>query len=179
MRFKKLWFILLLLLICFIWGNSMMSASVSTDLSEWFRSIFNGVAGFFGSGETASSGRIRKTAHFVEFAVLGIIASLLIISGNRWKIIYSSEKRKDGAVGKSTYRKWRKRRFLIVLTALFGLIVACADEMIQLTSSGRSAQLSDVALDFSGYLTGMAAAAVVRIVRRRREKNDGGEKSVS
>ena len=85
MKRKKLWLILLILLLCFIWGNSMMSAPVSTDISEWFRSIFNGLAGFLGSGEAASSGRIRKTAHFVEFAVLGIVASLLILSGRKWK----------------------------------------------------------------------------------------------
>ena len=145
MKRKKLWLILLILLLCFIWGNSMMSAPVSTDISEWFRSIFNGLAGFLGSGEAASSGRIRKTAHFVEFAVLGIVASLLILSGRKWKKEKNDAAENSGkkatiraAAGvRESVTEERRRRYgiSVFLTALFGLIVACADEMIQLTLS--------------------------------------------
>ena len=187
MKRKKLWLILLILLLCFIWGNSMMLAPVSTDISEWFRSIFNGLAGFLGSGEAASSGRIRKTAHFVEFAVLGIVASLLILSGRKRKKEKNDAAENSGkkatiraAAGvRESVTEERRRRYgiSVFLTALFGLIVACADEMIQLTSSGRSAQLSDVALDFCGYLTGMAAAFVFRIIRKRRGNHKRKEES--
>lgn len=66
---------------------------------------------------------IRKAAHFAEFAVLG---GLLF----------------GAADGK------RSPAF----PPLIGLLAAMTDETIQLFSEGRSGQISDVWLDFSGFL---------------------------
>ena len=65
---------------------------------------------------------IRKAAHFAEFAVLG---GLLF-----------------GAAGKRSP----------AIPPLIGLLAAMTDETIQLFSEGRSGQISDVWLDFSGFL---------------------------
>ena len=164
---RKIWFVLLVLLLCFIWGNSLMSAPVSTDISEWFRGVFNEIAGVFGGGGTQSAGRIRKAAHFAEFALLGVVAALLMFSG-----------------GKQDYRSGAQKDVLkhqrgdgqghLLLTLMLGLSAACADELIQTCSPGRSAQVSDVLLDFSGYLTGVVFVRAVRYAaaQRRRKKRE-------
>lgn len=66
---------------------------------------------------------IRKAAHFTEYAVLG---ALLF-----------------GAAG-----GWRSPAF----PPLVGILTAVADETIQIFSEGRSGQISDVWLDFAGFL---------------------------
>lgn len=73
---------------------------------------------------------IRKVAHFLEFALLG---SLMCINFS-----------------------WSKPPYRIpyVGVALIGLLTACSDETIQIFSPGRSSQLTDVWLDFAGYIFG-------------------------
>ena len=72
---------------------------------------------------------VRKCAHFSEFAVLGMLSALTVsqfeIQPKRWY-----------ALG-------------------FCVLVACADEMIQLFSWGRSAQVADVLLDSAGAFAGL------------------------
>ena len=67
---------------------------------------------------------IRKAAHFTEYAVLGCFLF--------------------GATKGGT----RSRSF----PPLVGVLTALADETIQLFSDGRSGQVSDVWLDFAGFL---------------------------
>lgn len=74
---------------------------------------------------------IRKMAHLFEYTVLGILLSF------------------NGKL----YYKLNKLGTSIILVS--GLCIASVDEMIQLTSSGRSAQISDVVLDFSGVIFGV------------------------
>ncbi|MGN1030789.1 MAG: VanZ family protein [Butyricicoccaceae bacterium] len=50
---------------------------------------------------------------------------------------------------------------------LFGILIPCADELIQLFSDGRSSQLSDVLLDCSGVLFGVLCFAAARALMIR------------
>ena len=73
---------------------------------------------------------IRKTAHFAEYLLFGILLGIAIRQ-------YSLE------------LKLRK-----VCQCWIGTMVPLTDETIQLFSEGRSGQVSDVWLDMSGVLTG-------------------------
>ena len=70
---------------------------------------------------------VRKAAHFGEFALLGVIG-----------------------IG-----TWRMYGFGVIYAAFTGLLTAVTDETLQLFSAGRSSQLSDVWIDFSGCLVGI------------------------
>ena len=67
---------------------------------------------------------IRKAAHFTEYAILGVLLF--------------------GAV------KGSKRSS--AFPPLVGILTAMADETIQIYSEGRSGQVTDVWLDFAGFL---------------------------
>ena len=84
---------------------------------------------------------VRKCAHFTEFAILGALSAL-------------------------TVAQMRLRRGRLCAIA-FCVLVACADEMIQLCSDGRAARLVDVLLDSAGALVGIWVAFWMR--RQRRE----------
>ena len=70
---------------------------------------------------------LRKIAHFVEFSVLGLEVALYV-----WLFA-------------------RKRSFILASYPI-ALFVALIDETVQIFS-GRGSSLSDVWLDFSGFLT--------------------------
>lgn len=77
---------------------------------------------------------VRKTAHFTEYMVLAAAVFALV-------------------------RSYRTRlRTALLLAGGYCLVYAAADEFHQLFVSGRSGQVSDVLIDFSGALVGLAAA---------------------
>ena len=78
-----------------------------------------------------TSHQVRKLAHFAEYTLLGFLAMLCLR-------VYT-------------------RRFVrhISWPLLFGLLVANTDETIQLLMAGRSSQLTDVWIDFSGVCAGL------------------------
>ncbi len=88
---------------------------------------------------------VRKTAHFLEYAVLGLMIRLCIES---W---FGSRKGMMGAA-------WAA-----------GTVYAGTDELHQLLIDGRSGQWSDVLLDSSGVITGVLAAYVILRVSRRKQ----------
>lgn len=88
---------------------------------------------------------IRKTAHFAEFFLLGIITS--------------------------AFRVFTKTPYKNIFTILFmGLATAVSDETVQIFVDGRGSQVSDVLLDFSGVLAGTLIALLFYIVMARHKK---------
>ena len=77
---------------------------------------------------------IRKLAHFTEFGILGLLLWL-------------------------DCRFWKKGRWWAPLVA--GLAVAAADEFFQTFIPGRSGQLTDILIDFSGVLTAVLLANIL------------------
>lgn len=115
---------MLLLCVCFIFGQSLQPAEESTVESKCVLSmaeyILPGITEHF----------IRKAAHFTEFAVLGAFAGMLF-------------------AGK--FKHFITGVFFAIMTGGF---VALCDETIQLFVEGRSGQISDVWLDSAGAMTG-------------------------
>ncbi len=95
---------------------------------------------------------VRKLAHFAEFAVAGVLAALTLaalVPGARGSLLRSPH---------------------IGTAALAGLAVALCDETLQLSSPGRSAQVTDVWLDWAGYLTGiLLCIGLLRLAVRRKD----------
>ena len=118
---------LLVALLIFIWGNSLLPGEISQAFSDWVKEIlsllFRGGNSVAGKG----SGLLRKIAHFTEFTALGCLLC--------WR---------SGMLKRQKY-----------VPFLWGVAAACIDECIQIFSPGRSAQITDVLLDSCGVLTGL------------------------
>lgn len=152
-RGRKLFFCSLLLCtnIAFIWGNSMLSGSVSGQISQvvmefaekilrspLFEKISVHLIDFLNRllnttipNENVGEHLLRKMAHFTEFCWLGLTLT--------WFFLILEQK------GIHSF----------AMPMLSGMTVACIDETIQLYSPGRSASLVDVWIDVSGVLLGI------------------------
>ena len=131
--------VLLVMLLAFIWGNSLMPAEISHGFSQWVKEL---LARFLSGDAPASSeggGLLRKLAHFTEFTALGIILA--------WR---------GGMLGKNPGK-----------TFLSGVSAAVADETIQRFVPGRNSSALDVLLDSSGVLTGMLLIYLGYTLRKR------------
>lgn len=73
---------------------------------------------------------IRKLAHFTEFFIIGVF----------WYVIYA---------------KYHSKIKLVLIVLLHGLLTAVIDETVQLFVEGRSGELRDVLIDFSGVIIGV------------------------
>ena len=87
---------------------------------------------------------VRKTAHFTEYALLGLLIRFCLQSwiGNR-------------------------KKHLLPAAWIFGTLYAVTDELHQLLTDGRAGQWTDVVLDSSGVLAGAVIASVVVVLGSR------------
>lgn len=122
---KYLWLLLTIAFTSLIFYCSSMPGSESGGMSKLLLQYLQLLAPIM---EVPTEHTIRKLAHFTEFSILGLLL---------WKTMDSF---KLEAVAASGY------------ILLLGLLVAVVDEYIQSFSPGRSSQVSDVLLDFSGVL---------------------------
>lgn len=141
--------LLLLLNLCFIWGNSLLpphtSNAISDRVTEIIQSVFAVQKEDNEASDTWWTGRhVRKLAHATEFAVLGVLMSA-----------YAAVR------GKKLRGNWTS-------IALSGVLTALTDETIQLFN-GRTSAVKDVWIDSGGFAFGMLLAAflLVRIEKRR------------
>ena len=121
--------VLTLSMISFIFINSMFDAVESSEQSSFVLNLLNSVLHSLHINVSLTEHFVRKSAHFAEYFVLGTLLFLTV---------------------KSFIMKLNVK---ILSASFIGLLIAVVDELIQLTSLGRSAQLSDVVLDFSGVVT--------------------------
>ena len=134
--------VLTVAMIGFIFSNSMADADDSSEQSGALLRWINGVLRSVGLGEL-SEHFIRKTAHFTEYFVLGALLSATAFA----------------------YLRRRGRMLCAALPA--GLAVAVIDELIQLSSAGRSCEIGDMALDFCAVL---AASLLVMLIPYRHDR---------
>ncbi|PIC64431.1 VanZ family protein [Sporosarcina sp. P13] len=85
---------------------------------------------------------IRKTAHFLTFGFLALVI----------------------------YWLWPKRKGRLLGAALLTLILACADELHQSFTGGRTATMQDVYLDMAGALTFLFLAAAFHLIQDVRKR---------
>lgn len=142
---KKIIYLLLsILIIGFIFGNSMMDAANSNSESRFLTFLVQNILNWLDFHVPIAELHhvIRKCAHFTEFALESFFVAKTL----------------------SVFRVRQQTLFPYVL--LIGLLTAVIDENIQLYSIGRSGQVSDILLDFSGTITGIILALLIGLNRR-------------
>ncbi|WP_097006871.1 VanZ family protein [Lacrimispora amygdalina] len=138
MKKRLIWTVAAVLYILFIYSNSLKTADLSSADSghvlELVKNLFTS-AGM--ENRWLTEHIIRKAGHFTEYTLLGMI-------------LYQCVKLYDFDM---------EKRLFIHEAA--GFLIPFIDETIQLFVSGRSGQISDVWLDFSGVAAGTMIAALL------------------
>lgn len=142
---KHILLLLILLTLLFIWGNSLMPASLSSRFSEALQRFLQSISPNLVAGETGH-GTLRKVAHGTEYLILGLELWL--------------------------YLRLALSRPLSFL-ALSGLGTAFLDETIQLFVPGRSGQLQDVWIDLGGFACGVLLAVLLNVARKKAHFSKG------
>lgn len=142
--------------VCWIFSNSLQNATQSSAASGRVLFALQSCVDFlFGEGNVVLSSRfVRKSAHFCEFALLGFLCFYTLIS------YFLSSK--------------RQKRICFFAASFCTLLVAAADETIQLFVEGRYASVLDALLDFSGGVCGSAFALLtfwLFLAFKRKRKN--------
>ena len=109
----------------FVWSRSLMSAAASAADSSRVAALLMNLFGWETQPEWLIFA-IRKTAHFAEFAILGLL----------W-----------ASCSRTYSRRW---------LWLCGLPVGAIDECLQFLAPGRAPMLMDVGIDTAGLLCGVA-----------------------
>ncbi len=140
--------VLVLLILCFIWGQSLLphdaSDGESRGIVRWLKPILDPNDRMDGD---AFHHYLRKAAHFTEYAALGFCVGGLV-DAFRWK-----------------------RLALRIPTSIVCCIAAASvDECIQLFIPGRGPHLRDVLLDACGAVFGLAVFALIVLLFRARRK---------
>lgn len=140
--------ILTALLLCFIWGQSMLphdvSAGESTGLMQRVKPLLDPKNRI--EDETFHH-YLRKTAHFCEYAALGFCMC-----------------------GFLTNLCWERRPQLrIPAVVVFCILAASIDETIQLFSYERGPHVRDVLLDACGAVFGIAVFLLLHHLIRNRK----------
>ena len=134
--------------VLFIFSNSLAPADVSGGASSRALEIVQSILAALRWNVPVTEHFLRKAGHFSEYLALGLLLA-------------------------ATLRAYMPRAGVGIFLPLFaGLLTAVLDETIQLFVEGRSGQISDVLLDFSGVLAGLGlffgVAALCRYVRDKR-----------
>ena len=142
----------LVLILCFVYGNSMLSkqesAEVSSSVMDTVEGILRPIVEFVTGGpvdDTLLHKVVRKGAHFAEFAALSALLTVLL------HLIFGT---------------WRTHAmgYVLFLSLLFGVL----DEFLQ-SFTGRGTSVRDVMLDLCGALLGIACViTLIEIIKRLR-----------
>ena len=124
---------LLLVLTLLIFSFSAESAEESSEKSDSIVGIVQKICDALGVDATIVDKPIRKAAHFMEFALLGVLSYLCA---------------REFRLGTSS-------------ALLYSLLVGVVDETIQIYSPERSSSTGDVLLDFSGALFGALLMLII------------------
>ena len=140
---RILCFLLTLLCLVFIFGNSLDNAQESARKSGFVVKLIQKVFDAVFPGTVVREVVIRKIGHFSEFALLGLLLLLCV--------------------------RVHTERYLqnIFIPLFFSLAAAVSDEMIQLAGEGRSSEVRDVVIDFSGAVTGIIICILCVILYNR------------
>lgn len=138
------------LYIAFIWIHSTMSAEASTVESLSVLDFLTNFLKSVGISAQLTDHIVRKSAHFCEFALLGCLCLWCgyLIKKNVVKVLMPA--------------------------GFVCLFVAVIDEYIQLYSKGRSAEIKDVLIDFTGSICGatffIVILIIILLIKKRKSK---------
>ena len=154
MRLSKPWLFAAIIMVLIIWGNSLVPGSGSGSLSL---SVVEAARGALDAlrlpSDWVTNFLVRKTAHFTEYAVLGVLVA------HAFDPEHTAE----------------HMRLAAICLAL--VLVPSIDETIQLFVAGRSGQVTDVLLDCCGAATGVLLTYLVWRLRRREMPTPGDSDS--
>ena len=133
------------LVLCFIWGNSLLPGSVSGAFSDWVKSILAALLPGEVPGVTTGGGLLRKIAHFSEFAMLGMCLV--------WRFGMLEKKK--------------------IMALVYGFGAACVDEIIQMFVPDRGPSLRDVAIDTCGVAAGICLLLLAhKIIKKSKHSKE-------
>ncbi|MGN0075914.1 MAG: VanZ family protein [Parafannyhessea sp.] len=164
-RHVALWLAIVALWLVFIWGHSLVSGAASRGESSRVMVVLR--PAFQAAGVTSTHTMtfvIRKTAHFLEYLVLGLLCGRTRseVLGQGRRSCFPASRECVWQISSSDLR-------LALLTVMVGCVAPVVDETIQVFVPGRSSQLRDVIIDLCGVLVGTLLAAALRRVRRGHE----------
>ena len=151
-RFIILGLILAVLLVtALIFINSLDTVDESNQKSDSVTDIVENVTGD-DERQLDLKKVVRKSAHLIEFAVLGAVIAFLLY-----------------------YVKLVHNKRFYGVGAFYALAVAVSDEYIQ-TFSDRSGSVEDILLDFCGALIGVVLAmvvpAIITFIKKRKQNSE-------
>lgn len=148
---RAIYIVLLILWMAVIFIMSSHPADKSSQLSggivaKFVKLIYPGFSEFSAEKQSEimhlTSFLVRKTAHFLEYFVLGMLSALLV----------------------ATYKEYAcKTR--VFIAAFFCVLYAIGDEIHQYFVPGRSCELRDVLIDFCGILFGMLILFIIKKIK--------------
>lgn len=130
--------IILLAVMTAIFLFSSQPADASQELSDGLLEKLEEFLNFFPWFMKNAGNKIRKLAHFVEYASLGLVSYFFF-----GELFFLKEKRLLRAP---------------VFSAVFCFLYACSDEIHQIFVPGRSCELRDILIDSAGTLIGILTA---------------------
>lgn len=136
----------------FIFVQSSLPADLSSAESSF---AAKAIASLFHLDWDTAQFVVRKTAHFLEYLVLGI---LLFLSNSEWLSSRMSTLKPAAA-------------WAFVLALAIGIAYAVSDEFHQRFALGRSCEARDVLIDAAGVLTGTVILTIFHFSRKNRSKN--------
>ena len=150
--FRVVFIILTAAMITFAFVHSAMPAKISARESGGILDFLYALLPRLGINLDMTDHIVRKLAHFTEFTAIGMLSTTCAYSFDRL----------------------RPYRYTIHIMFV-GLATAVTDETIQLFSEGRSGQITDVLLDFSGVIIGMCFMLLcftlyIQIKKRKKKK---------
>ena len=131
---------LIVLNLCFIWGNSLLPGEISGAISDAVKNLLRWCLSFLGlpPGGGGGGGLLRKVAHFTEFACLGGLFTWLFAMLRRPAVL---------ALG-------------------CGFLAACVDETIQMFVPDRGPSVVDVGIDTAGVAVGILLLLLFQHIKR-------------
>lgn len=134
-RAWRRWAVACVLWVAFIWGHSLVQGPESSSESGFFANLAMPLFNALGVYDLdLMTFIVRKGAHFTEYAVLGVLVRGLVASRTRGLGVKAMPQ------------------------ALLAALVPVADECIQLFVPGRAGKPTDVLIDLSGLVCGVALA---------------------
>lgn len=130
-------------ILCFIWGNSLLPGEDSGELSGFVGQLLQKLLPFLDLESGTGMHLLRKAAHFSEFAALGFSFTWFY-----------------GMLSK-------KRLWSLALPLMSGASAAAIDETIQLFSPDRGPSIKDVGIDTCGVITGILVLTLLHWLLKR------------
>lgn len=139
--------IISVLIIGFIFWQSMKPATESSTSSGRVVAFFNNIFSSLGMGAPFTQGFIRTCAHFTEFGMLG---SSLCFMFNAYT---------------------DKSKVSFILALISSVLIAVCDECIQIFSDGRTFQIIDILIDTAGaFLFSVLTLLLMLLIKRKNRK---------